>query len=340
MISPGKSNSITDVPGIEVGHATDSGALTGTTAVLCRGGAVAGVDVRGSAPGTRETDLLEPENLVQKVQAIVLSGGSAFGLDSAAGVMRYLEERGLGQPVGGGMVVPIVPAAVIYDLEVGDGSRRPTAQTGYRAASEATSDRPEQGNVGAGTGARAGGLKGGVGSASAVLEGGIVVGALVVVNSLGRTHDPATGQLYGRALELGGEFAGLAPAAPLEPGGDDYREIFPEDASLAGRNTTIGVVACNARLDKAQARKVAKASHDGLARAIRPAHTLFDGDTIFALATGEQEVDGPADLARLGAIAADVFSRAVVHAMLEARSAGGLDSYGDRYPHLYRPEER
>ncbi|HEX7005074.1 MAG TPA: P1 family peptidase [Trueperaceae bacterium] len=332
----GEHNAITDVPGIEVGHATDEKALTGTTVVLCREGAVAGVDVRGSAPGTRETDLLEPENLVQRVQAVVLSGGSAFGLEAATGVVRYLEEEGLGQPVGGGRVVPIVPAAVIYDLEVGDGDVRPSADAGYLAARQATRGPVEMGNVGAGTGARAGGLKGGVGSASAVLGGGIVVGALAVVNSLGRTHDPVTGELYGRVLELGGEFEDLSPARPIPPTGDEYADIFPADASLAGRNTTIGVVATSAILDKAQARKLAQVAHDGLARSIRPAHTLFDGDTIFALATGGHQISVPTELARLGAIVADVFSRAVVHAMLAAQGAAGLHSYREAYPGMFR----
>ena len=336
----GRHNSITDVPGVEVGHFTDDEALTGTTVILCRDGAIAGVDVRGAAPGTRETDLLEPENLVQKVQAVVLSGGSAYGLDSASGVMRFLEERGYGQPVGGGRVVPIVPAAVIYDLEVGDGGQRPSAESGYLAARNATSHESEAGNVGAGTGARAGGLKGGVGSASVVLASGIVIGAIAVVNSLGRPFDAASGELYGRALELEGEFEDLAPSTGPIGGPDDYGDLFPTGASLAGRNTTIGVVATTARLDKAGARKLAQTAHDGLARAIRPAHTLFDGDTIFGLSTGSDELAGPAETARLGAVAADVFARAVVHAMLAAKSAGGLQSHRDAYPRLYRQGER
>ncbi|MEX2534620.1 MAG: P1 family peptidase [Trueperaceae bacterium] len=336
-MTPGRHNAITDVPGIEVGHATDHEALTGTTVILARAGAVAGVDVRGAAPGTRETELLEPGNLVQTVQAIVLSGGSAFGLDAAGGVMRYLEEQGLGQAVGPGRV-PIVPAAVIFDLDLGSWSKRPTAEFGYRAAEGASSGRPAMGNVGAGTGARAGGLKGGVGSASAILEisaGRVVVGALAVVNAVGRAHDPVTGALHGRALALGDEFNlvdGTRVAGPGTQGANDYADLFPTNGSLAGRNTTIGVVATDARLDKAQARKLSQMAHDGLARAIRPAHTMFDGDTIFALATGERELFGPAELTRLAAVASDAFTRAIVHGMIAAKGAGGFESYCEAYP--------
>lgn len=338
-LRPGKDNSISDVPGVEVGHATEAEALTGVTAVLTRGGAVAGVDVRGAAPGTRETDLLDPVNLVQHVQAIVLSGGSAFGLESASGVMRYLEEQGVGQAVGGGRVVPIVPAAVIFDLDVGSATLRPTAEDGYRAAASATASPPEQGSVGAGTGARAGGLKGGLGCASAVFGGEsgaeLVVGAIAVVNAVGRAHDPLTGELYGHGLGFPGEFGELTP--PSENGfrgseDRDYSTLFPADAALAGRNTTIGVVATNARLNKAQARKLAQMAHDGLARAIRPAHTMFDGDTIFALSTGDRELTGQSEMAMLGAVAADVFGRALVHGMIRATSAGGLNSYCDAFP--------
>lgn len=341
---PGKNNSISDVPGIEVGHATEVEALTGVTAVLTRAGAVAGVDVRGAAPGTRETDLLDPVNLVQSVQAIVLSGGSAFGLDSASGVMRYLEEQGVGQPVGGGRVVPIVPAAVIFDLDVGSSTLRPNAEHGYRAASSASASPPEQGNVGAGTGARAGGLKGGLGCASAVFGGKsgdeLVVGALGVVNAVGRAHDPLTGELYGRGLGFPGEFGELTPPSAYGFEGNedrDYSTLFPADSALAGRNTTIGVVATNARLDKAQAGKLAQMAHDGLARAIRPAHTMFDGDTIFALSTGDRELTSASEMAMLGAIAADVFGRALVHGMLHASSAGGLTSYCDTFPNACGP---
>jgi L-aminopeptidase/D-esterase-like protein len=340
VVSVGADNAITDVPGIEVGHWTDPHALTGTTVILAGGGAVAGVDVRGAAPGTRETDLLDPVNLVQRVQAVVLSGGSAFGLDSAGGVMRYLEERGQGQDVGGGRVVPIVPAAVIFDLDVGSWEMRPSGEHGYLAAVNAVPRNSEQGNVGAGTGARAGGLKGGLGGASTELSDGLVVGALVVVNSIGRAHDPESGALFGSELGLDGEFESLRAApAGMALFDRDYGRLFAANP-LAGRNTTIGVVATNARLDKAQAKKMAQMAHDGMTRAIRPAHTMFDGDTIFALATGQgEEVMGSAPLARLGAIAADTFTRAIVHAMLAATSAGGLECHRDAFPSAYRGAE-
>lgn len=260
--------------------------------------------------------------------------------------MRYLEERRIGFPVGEGQVVPIVPAAILFDLGRGADPRvRPDGKFGYRAAQRAASGPVAQGNVGAGTGAVAGGIKGGVGSASAVLESGLVVGALAVVNAWGKVYDPRTGRLYGAFLELDGEF-GLDPdqrelvlhgkrgssdrgAAPGEKEEDFYS--FLEEAGGIGRHTTLGVVATNARLTKAQARKVAQMAHDGLARAIRPVHTLFDGDAVFALATGEVEAASPGDVTVVGAIAADVMARAVVHAVLNAESAGGFQSYRDRF---------
>lgn len=331
---PGLHNALTDVHGIEVGHWSDDVGLTGVTVILARAGAVAGVDVRGAAPGTRETDLLEPGNLVELAQAVVLTGGSAFGLDAAGGVVRYLEERGLGQRVGQGHVVPIVPAAVIYDLEVGDPGARPTARHGHLAATSASSSAPLQGSVGAGSGARAGGYKGGVGSASSELESGLVVGALMVVNSLGRTFDPSDGRLFAQELGLEGEFPSWRPAygRTTGPKDRDYRSLIPDDSALAGGNTTIGVIATNARLDKSQVRKLAQLAHDGIARAVRPAHTMFDGDTVFALATGEMRLEGNAGLARLGAVAADTVSRAIVHAMLAATGVKGLPSYRDAFP--------
>lgn len=340
MLASGHHNDITDVPGVEVGQATDERALTGVTVVLTRTGAVAGVDVRGAAPGTRETDLLDPENLVQQVQAIVLSGGSAFGLDAAGGVMRYLEEQSLGQDVGNGRVVPIVPAAVIFDLDVGSCTERPDAGYGFRAALAATHEQVEQGNVGVGAGARAGGLKGGLGSASAVMSDGLVAGALAVVNSVGRPHDPATGELHGRGLELGSEFGGLPAADPAvrRREGEEYSDIFPAGGPLPGRNTTLAVVATNARLDKSQARRLAQMAHDGIARAILPAHTMFDGDTVFALATGDRELTGPAELARLGAVIADTLTRAIVRGVLAAKSVPSLQCYRDAFPNP--PEDR
>ncbi|WP_027882954.1 P1 family peptidase [Meiothermus rufus] len=326
---PGLHNAITDVPGIRVGHYTDLKNLTGVTVVVPEQGAVAGVDVRGSAPGTRETDLLNPVNLVEKVHAVVLAGGSAYGLEAATGVMRWLEEHGRGYPVGNETtqaLVPIVPAAVIFDLLVGSAEVRPKAEDGYRAAQNLRGGPVEQGVVGVGTGARSGGLKGGVGSASLVLPGGLVVGAIVAANAHGRAHDPVTGEIYARFLEQNGEFRLKHP--PRFPVAPDYTDIF--SASFV-RNTVIGCVATNARLTKAQAQKVAQMAHDGIARAIYPAHTMFDGDTIFCLATGEVEIEGPAELSRIGAVAADVFARALVHGVLHAYSVGGLVSYRDLY---------
>lgn len=331
FMQPGPLNAITDVPGIQVGHYTDSQNLTGLTVVFPQGGAVAGVDVRGSAPGTRETDLLDPVNLIEKVQAIVLSGGSAYGLEAVGGVMRYLEERGLGHPIAElstPTVVPIVPAAVLFDLLVGSSKVRPTAENGYQAALALSSGPVAQGNVGAGTGARNGGLKGGIGTASAVLENGGVVGAIVAANAHGRSHDPQSGELYGRWLELEGEFKLKRPPQPLWA--PDYSDIFVS-TPLQTSNTVIGVVATNAKLSKAQARKVAMMAHDGIARAVFPAHTMFDGDVIFSLSTGNIPLETPAELSRIGAVAADVFARALLHGVLNATSAGGLIAYREKY---------
>lgn len=330
---PGRTNSLTDVRHLRVGHATDLRCLTGTTVVLCEHGAVAGVDVRGSAPGTRETALLDPVHLVERVHAVVLSGGSAFGLDAAGGVMRVLAARGIGLPVGPRRVVPIVPAAILFDLGRGAVDRWPGPADGEAAVEAALDDGGlgpvAQGNVGAGTGAVTGGLKGGIGSASAVVEGVGTVAALVAVNAAGSPWEPRTGELYARFLELDGEF------------GPDLRRPEPDDPGLplpdplagtflAGAQTTIGVVATDAALTKAQATKLAQMGHDGLARAIRPSHTMFDGDTLFALATGEGPPVDAAALTRLGAAAADALSRAVIHAVLKAASIGPFQSYLDR----------
>jgi L-aminopeptidase/D-esterase-like protein len=302
-------NAITDVGGIEVGHAQDGDALTGCTVVLCRKGAVAGVDVRGGAPGTRETDLLDPVNLVEKVHAVVLAGGSAFGLDSASGVMQYLQEKKIGFPVGRTRV-PIVPAAILYDLGIGRADIRPDAAMGYRAAISASSKKPEEGNVGAGTGASVGKMRGmkfamksGIGTSSMEILG-TVIGALVVVNAIGDVVDPGSGI----------KVAGMKTGTTLE-------WMKRNEAPRAVRsNTVIGVVATNAKLSKAQATKVAQMAQDGLARAIRPAHTQFDGDTIFTLATGQRE----ADVSLVGAFAAEVMAEAIVRAVKMAGPAGGL----------------
>lgn len=323
-----KSNAITDVSGIEVGHAQDQEALTGCTVILCRKGAVAGVDVRGGAPGTRETNLLDPVNLVQKIHAIVLAGGSAFGLEAATGVMRYLEEHKIGFNTGVAKV-PIVPAAILFDLNIGRTDIRPDAAMGYRAASAASSAPPMEGNVGVGTGASVGkmfglslAMKSGVGTASRDIGGGVRVGALVGVNAWGDVVDPQTGQII----------AGLrsGKVGPLRVG---KKDTFPGTMnmmkSIAGRsilrlatstNTVIGVVATNAGLTKAQATKVAQMAQDGIAQTIRPAHTLLDGDTIFALSTGRAK----ADVSALGAFAAEVVAEAILRAVRQAASAGGL----------------
>ncbi len=321
------NNAITDVPGIEIGQAQDNEALTGCTVVLCRKGAVAGVDVRGSAPGTRETDLLDPINLVEKVHAIVLAGGSAFGLDAASGVMRYLDEHGIGFETGAGKV-PIVPAAILFDLNLGNGAVRPDAEMGYRAASSATSDVPAEGNVGAGAGASVGkifglksAMKAGLGTASMNVSG-LLVGAIVAVNAFGDVVDPKNGQILAgaRSTNLG----------PLKLGQDGYfGDTLEIMKTFIGRtvlsfatkvNTVIGVVATNARLTKPEATKVAQMAQNGVARTIRPAHTMLDGDTIFALATGEKK----ADPSIVGAFAAEVMAQAILRAVQKAAPAGGL----------------
>ena len=307
-----RSNAITDVRGIEVGHAQDEVALTGCTVILCRKGAVAGVDVRGGAPGTRETDLLDPVNLVEKVHAVVLAGGSAYGLDAASGVMHYLEENKIGLKTGAAKV-PIVPAAILYDLSLGRADVRPDSAMGYRAAASASSNPPEEGNVGAGAGASVGKMRGmkyamksGVGTWSVKLSG-VVIGALVAVNPVGDVVDPNNGKVI----------AGLRSGTTLE-----WMKKKQSPPAVKS-NTVIGVIATNAKLTKAGATKVAQMAQDGLARAIRPAHTLFDGDTIFALSTGEKK----ADVSMVGAYAAEVMEQAILRAVRMAASAGGVQGY-------------
>ncbi|MGD8404409.1 MAG: P1 family peptidase [Anaerolineales bacterium] len=321
------NNTITDVSGIEVGQAQNDEALTGCTVVLCRKGAVAGVDVRGGAPGTRETDLLDPVNLVEKVHAVVLAGGSAFGLDAASGVMRYLDEQGIGFDSGAGKV-PIVPAAILFDLNLSRGDVRPDADMGYRAAASASSDAPAEGNVGAGAGASIGkifgmksAMKSGIGSAS-MNVGGLVIGALVAANAFGDVVDPQNGGIIAgaRSTNLG----------PLKLGQDGYfGDTLEIMKTFIGRtvvgfatkaNTVIGVIATNAKLTKAEATKVAQMAQDGLARTIRPAHTMLDGDTFFTLATGEKK----ADPSTVGAFAAEVMAQAIIRAVQKAAPAGDL----------------
>lgn len=317
------AGSLTDVPGVAVGHFTDPRRPTGCTAVLVEAGAVCGVDVRGGAPGTRETDLLRPENTVEKVHAVVLAGGSAFGLDAAGGVVRWLEERRIGFPVGAARV-PIVPAAILFDLWLGDWTIRPDAAAGYAAAKAAAGTGVAEGNVGAGAGATVGKLwgleramKAGLGTASLAIPGGPIVAALVAVNAFGDVVDPADGKILaglrsadGRGLQGTLETL-LAGQTPVPTG--------------SGESTVIGVVATSAGLTKAQAQKVAQMAHDGLARTIRPSHTPRDGDTLFALSAGALAVD----TLLVGAAAAEVVARAVLRATRAARGLPGLPAAGD-----------
>ena len=317
-MAPGAS-SICDVAGLSVGHHTDARRPTGCSVVLCEQGAVCGVDVRGAAPGTRETDLLDPVNLVERVHAVLLTGGSAFGLDAAGGVVRWLEERGHGHAVGP-VRVPIVPAAVLFDLWVGDARIRPDAAAGHAACEAATRDAPAEGSVGAGAGATVGKLfgperamKGGIGSA-AVTVGGLTVGALVAVNAVGDVIDRANGAVLAGARSADGRRRIGTLRSLLA--GELPRLLDP------GSATTIGVVATDAVLTKAQATKLAQMSHDGLARCIDPVHTLLDGDTMFALATGASGRN--ADVTLLGALAAEVTARAVLRAVRAAAGLPGL----------------
>jgi L-aminopeptidase/D-esterase-like protein len=323
-------NAITDVPGLRVGHAQDETALTGCTVILCEAGAVGGVDQRGGAPGTRETDALHPLHLVTQVHAVLLAGGSAFGLDAAGGVVRYLEERGVGFDVGVARV-PIVPAAILFDLALGRADVRPDAAMAYQACQNAAAGRVAEGNVGAGMGATVGkalglgqAMKSGLGTASHFLGGGLVVGALAAVNALGDVLDPSTGQIIAGARRSGSPdlaFADSLAVLQASAGAGSWRfGRRPEPG-----NTVIGVVATNARLDKEGANKVAQMAQDGLARTIRPAHTMLDGDTIFALATGARR----ADVNVIGATAAEVLAWAILRAVRLARSAGGLPGLGN-----------
>ena len=321
---------ITAVPGLELGHHTLSERPTGCTVVLARDGAVGGVDVRGSAPGSREIALLDPVNMVDQVHAVVLSGGSAFGLDVASGVMRYLDERDIGWPVARGKVVPIVVAAILFDLGLeGDEKVRPGPECGYSAAEAASSGAPAEGSVGAGTGATVGKLggagrsmKGGFGTASITLQNGLVVAAAVAVNAVGDIIDPSTGEVVAGVRTEDGN--GLADARRLlrSSGGPGQ-----EPQIEAGANTTIGVVATNATLTKAQATKIAQMAQDGLARTIYPAHTMGDGDTVFSLATGVLE--GPANVTLIGALAADVMAEAILRAVRMAEGLPGIPSVSD-----------
>ena len=318
--------SLTDVRGLTVGHWTDLEAATGCTVVLCDGdGAVAGVDVRGSAPGTRETDLLDPVNAVQRVHAVLIGGGSAFGLDAAGGVMHWLEEQGRGVEVGA-LRVPIVPAAVLFDLPVGRPDVRPDAAAGEAACEAAGRGPVPQGCVGAGTGATVGKVPGfehatksGLGSASVRLAGGVTVGALVAVNAAGDVVDPASGSVVAGPRREGGGFIRTT---------EWLREHPPEVG--VGQSTTLAVVATDAELTKPEAAKVAQMAHDGLARTIDPVHTMLDGDTVFALATGAAGVR--ADVTAVGAAAAAALAEAVLAAVGEATSLAGVPAVRDLPP--------
>ncbi|MBN1956102.1 MAG: P1 family peptidase [Anaerolineae bacterium] len=316
---------LTAIPGIRVGHITDMEGLTGCTVVLCEKGAVAGVDQRGGAPGTRETDLLRPMHRVQQAHAVLLTGGSAFGLAAAEGVVRYLEERGVGFDARVARV-PIVPAAVLFDLDLGDPRARPDAAMGYAACQVASSDPVGAGNVGAGTGASAGkalgsgrAMKSGLGSAAVDLGGGLVVGALVAANPFGDVVDPQSGKILAGTRKLRSQE--LADTLQV------MRSWVGKMAlQLASNNTVIGVVATNARLTKEEANKVAQMAQDGVARAVRPAHTLFDGDTLFALGTGKKR----ADVNLVGAYAAEMVAAAIVRAVKAAEGVQGLPAWQDR----------
>ena len=329
MASANLRGGLTAVSGLRVGHFTDARRPTGCTVVLCEGGAVAGVDVRGAAPGTREIELLAPVNSVQKVHAVLLSGGSAFGLDAAAGVMRWLDERGIGIAVGpqrgdgSPITVPIVPAAILFDLWVGDASIRPDASAGYAACQVASDDPPAEGNVGAGSGASVGKLygieramRGGIGTAS-ITSGGVTVAALVAVNAMGDIVDPRTGRLVAGARVAADSRELVDTAAALRRGD------WPAALLLrgAGAATTLAIVATDAVQTKAEATKTAQMAHDGLARTIRPVHTMSDGDVVFALATGASGKRVHTTL--LGALAADALAEAVLSGVRAAASLGG-----------------
>lgn len=326
------NETITAVQNIQVGHEQDMTALTGVTVILTPNGAVGGVDQRGGAPGTRETDALRPLHLVEKVHAIVLAGGSAYGLDAASGVMRFLEEKGAGFNTGVAKV-PIVPAAILFDLAIGDPKTRPDAEMGYRACKNASSEPVSQGCFGAGTGATVGkilgmtqAMKSGIGSACIDIGAGIKVGAIVAVNAFGDIIDPESGKIIAgvRSLHKG----------PIKIGSSDYyantlktMQSFVGKVTLSiatQQNTVIGVVATNGKLSKEEANKVAQMAHNGLAVSIRPAHTMLDGDTIFALSTGNK----PCDVSTIGAFAAEAMSKAIVNAVRNAVPLGGLPVCG------------
>ena len=325
-----EQTSITDVSGIRVGHYTDTAAATGCTVVLCEDGAVGGVDVRGSAPGTRETDLLRPTAMVNEVHAVLLSGGSAFGLAAATGVVRYLEAKGVGIQFGGA-VIPIVPAAILFDLGLARSDVRPSAEDGEAACINASASSPAQGSVGAGTGATVGkmmgmerAMKGGIGTVSITLADGIVVGAIVAVNAIGGVYEAATGRIIAGPRSEDSDAILDAMKVAIAP-------KVPAPQPVSASNTTIGVVATNAALNKEQANKLASAAQDGVALAVRPAHLMGDGDTMFALATGKS--DAPVNMNRLLAAAVMCVSDAIVNAVTEADALGSVPAVKDMMNH-------
>jgi L-aminopeptidase/D-esterase-like protein len=321
------------IPGVRIGHAHDEDALTGCTVILCESGAVGGIDQRGGAPGTRETDALYPMHLVQEVHAVVLAGGSAFGLDAASGVMRYLEERGIGFDVRVARV-PIVPSAILFDLGIGRSDIRPDAAMGYQACLNASNRAPAEGSVGAGTGATVGkilgpgqAMKSGIGCARQVLGDGIIIAAVVAVNALGDVVDPDSGRILAGARAFGSESL-IAGEKGFFADTLLVMEGLLGQQSLGfgrGENTVVGVVMTNARLTKEQVNKVAQMAQDGIARSVRPAHTMLDGDTLFSLSIGYRE----ADVNIVGAYAAEVTAQAIIRAVKTAQTAGGLPTYSD-----------
>ena len=320
-----KNDTLTSVPDFKVGHYTDLDAATGCTVILCPPRATGSVDVRGGAPGTRETDLLQAHNLVEEVTAVVLSGGSAFGLATADGVMRWHAERGLGYQSRSGVTVPIVPAAILFDLTIGRPGVTPGADAGYQACEAASVVPVTMGSVGAGTGARIAAIKGneraskgGIGSASVELPNGLIVAALMAVNAVGNVIGEDGKILAGLRTASGTRFTSVLDAMG--------QMSDPSAEQSTGENTVIGVVATNAKLNKSQLHKVAQMAHDGIARAINPAHTMYDGDTIFALATG----DIPADTSFVGAYAAEAVADAIRRAALYATSLAGIRAASDR----------
>lgn len=314
--------SFTEIEGISVGNAQDLEAITGCTVIMCKEGATAGVDVRGGSPGTRETDLLKPENLVDKIHAVVLAGGSAFGLDAASGVMKFLEERKVGFDVQV-TVVPIVCSAILFDLNIGDYRVRPDSKMGYEACMNATNSQCLNGSIGAGTGATVGkffgnerAMKGGLGS-YAIQVGDLKVGSIVAVNCLGDVIDPLTGEILAGLLDESGE--------KLIGTENELIKLYREKKNVFSGNTTIGVVATNGKFTKSQANKLASMAHNGYGRTMRPAHSIFDGDTIFTMATGKVE----ADINVVGLLAARTMEQAIVNAVKGATSLGGFKSYSN-----------